>query len=81
MYYVYVLKSTTSGRLYKGQTQNIPRALDQHNQGFVEATRGGIPWEVVVEECYMSRREATERESYFKSLVGSRELKKQLGIQ
>ena len=44
---VYVLESETSGRLYIGQTNNLPRRLVEHAGGYVTATRKKGPWRVL----------------------------------
>ncbi|MFH0907814.1 MAG: GIY-YIG nuclease family protein [bacterium] len=72
----YVLRSLKSGRLYKGQTQDIEQRVRQHNTGKTRSTKAGRPWRLVYSETYAAREQAIERERYFKSLKGGRELKK-----
>lgn len=81
MYHVYILRSTKSGRLFKGQTQNVPRAVELHNQGHYPATQHGVPWELIHEERYASRIQANKRERYLKTIDGSHEIKQQLGLE
>lgn len=81
MYHVYVLKSQTSGRLYKGQAQDVSRAVELHNLGQFTATQHGVPWELIHEEQYASRVDANKRERYLKTIEGSHALKRQLGLE
>jgi putative endonuclease len=69
-YFVYILRSTVTGRTYVGQTEHPDLRLGAHNAGKVRSTRSGSPWErVYLEECG-SRNQAIERELYFKSRAG-----------
>lgn len=81
MYHVYVLRSVPSGRLYKGQAQDVARAVEMHNQGQFAATSHGAPWELVHQEHFASRVEANRRERYLKTIEGSHALKQQLGLE
>ena len=76
MYYVYVLKSSKTGLLYKGQTDNLERRVQEHNAGKTSSTRHGIPWNICYYEKHESRDAAITREKYFKTLRGGKELKK-----
>ncbi|MHC4155856.1 MAG: GIY-YIG nuclease family protein [Planctomycetota bacterium] len=77
MYYVYILQSLKTGRLYIGHTDNLTRRLEEHNSG-----RGGKytqqhgPWRLAHNECHPDRPSAVRREMYLKSTRGSREKKK-----
>ena len=79
MYFVYVLRSQRSGKLYKGQTQNLAERLSEHNRGKTQSTKPGIPWEVVHHEEFASREEALVREKYLKTAAGRRYLKNIIG--
>ena len=76
MYYVYVLRSISSGRLYKGFCSDLERRLFEHNSGKTTATKPFIPWKIVYYEEFNSIDEAIARERYFKSSAGRRFLKK-----
>ena len=78
MYYVYVLRSKKTGRLYKGQCRDLEKRLSEHNHGKTRSTKSGIPWELVYWEAVASRAEALERERYFKTAAGRRYLQKRL---
>ena len=74
-YYVYVLRSVSSPRLYKGMTTNLTSRLDQHNRGLVRSTKAFTPWSIVYTEQFDSREVARKREKYLKSAAGRRFLK------
>ncbi|MBI3405479.1 MAG: GIY-YIG nuclease family protein [Acidobacteria bacterium] len=76
MYFVYVLRSQTNGKLYTGQAKFPVQRLGQHNQGVSKSTRGRGPWEIVYQENYATRLEAIRRERYLKSGKGREELKR-----
>lgn len=80
MYYIYVIQSQVTGKLFKGQTQNIKRSVEMHNAGEVYSTASGRPWTLIHEEAYASRMEATIREREIKSIEGSKALKQMLGV-
>ena len=78
-YYVYVLKSESTGSSYVGHTSNMERRLIEHNNGKSLSTRRKGPWKFVYQEEYKTRSEAATKEKYFKSVEGRIELKS-LGI-
>ncbi len=79
MYYVYVIQSLKNGRLYTGQTYDIDKRLDEHNQGvFNGYTKGKGPWKLVYSEKFNSRNEAIAREKYLKTGAGRDFIKKQI---
>ena len=67
MYFVYILKSNTTGKYYIGSTGDLNDRLQRHNQGRSKATKLGIPWELVHSETFGSRAEAMNREMQIKS--------------
>jgi putative endonuclease len=74
-FFAYILRSSKTGHLYKGHTENISLRLTQHNSGKTKSTKNGAPWTLVYFEVYNTRNEAIEREKYFKSGSGRRFLK------
>jgi putative endonuclease len=78
MYYVYVLKSLSSGRFYKGFCHNLDNRLSEHNSGKTQSTRPFIPWIIAYYEEFEIIEDAIKRERYFKSSAGRRFLKKVL---
>ena len=45
--YLYILQSQSSGRLYIGQTANLDKRLEEHNQGVTPSTRNRGPWKLI----------------------------------
>lgn len=66
-FYVYILRSLSSGRYYIGSTEDLQRRLEEHNRGAVDSTRSKGPWEIVYTETYETRLAATQREQEIKS--------------
>jgi putative endonuclease len=67
MFYVYILRSISSGKYYIGQSENPERRLEYHNtleKGFTARYR---PWELVWKRCYDTRSEAIITERKIKS--------------
>jgi putative endonuclease len=81
MYFVYVLRSAVTGRLYTGSTADVQDRLRRHNSGESKATRHGIPWLLVHTETFATRAEAVRRERYYKTGRGREELETLLGTQ
>ena len=77
MFFVYILKSLKDQRYYIGQTNNLDRRLKEHNKGRVKATRHRVPLILIYKEEFTNRKEATEREKFFKTHRGYNFLKKQ----
>ena len=66
-FYVYVLESLSTGRLYTGHTKNLDERVDQHNSGKSRYTRGRGPWRLMFYEEFASRGEAVIRERFLKT--------------
>lgn len=79
MYYVYVLRSSKDGRLYKGMTKNVDLRLIEHNNGRVTSTKGYRPWILIYVEKYSTLEDARKREKQLKSGAG-REFLDTLGL-
>ncbi|UCC99921.1 MAG: GIY-YIG nuclease family protein [Phycisphaerales bacterium] len=80
VYYVYILQSLKTGRLYIGHTDDLARRLGEHNtsRGGKYTRRTG-PWKLVYYEQHPARSSAAKRERYLKSTRGSQEKKKLAG--
>jgi putative endonuclease len=78
-YFVYVLKSESSGKSYVGQTQNLEKRLWAHNNGLSPYTKGRGTWELVYHEEFETRVEAMKREKFLKTGKG-REFLMGIGI-
>ena len=66
MHYVYVLKSVILGKLYVGQTNDLKRRFDEHNDGKNISTKHKAPFKLVYYEAYKSRSDAVYREKQLK---------------
>ncbi len=70
-FYVYVLRSQTTGKTYVGHTSNLQYRLQQHNDPQCSLTlhtkRNRGPWKLVYHEEYKTRAEAMRRERFLKS--------------
>jgi putative endonuclease len=70
MFYVYVLENP-QGRLYVGQTENLPERLKDHNRTDCfegHYTRKNGPWRLVWREEHNSRSSAVQRERQIKRM-------------
>ena len=74
MFYVYILRSQTTGRHYTGHTVNPTQRLGQHNHGITASTKNRGRWELVHQEVFTTRAEAMRREKFLKSGKGREEL-------
>jgi len=74
MYFVYVLRSLSTGRHYVGCTSDITQRVGQHNDGVTKSTRGRGAWKLVYQESFATRGEAMRRERYLKTGKGREEL-------
>ena len=75
MYYVYILKSETSGELYKGCTADLKRRVKEHNAGNSKFTRSNGPWKLVYYEAFLSKEDARREELFLKSGKGKGRIK------
>jgi len=67
MHYVYVLKSETTGVLYKGFTSDLKSRVKLHFDGKVKSTKSGRPWVLVYYEAFSSEYAARGEEKFLKS--------------
>ncbi len=77
MFYAYVLRSLKNDSYYFGSTQNIEDRLKVHNAGKSKYTKPFRPWVVISFEEYQKRKEAFNREMFFKCKEGREWLKSQ----
>ena len=82
MFWVYVLQNP-DGKLYIGQTDDVDRRSQQHNDPAYTLTRTTKrlrgPWKLVYSEEVLSRSAALAREKGLKSGQGRAWLKARLG--
>lgn len=71
---VYVLRSITTRKIYIGQTSDLVRRLQEHNdpenKSSLHTKRNTGPWEIVYQEHYATRSEAMRSEKALKSGQG-----------
>jgi putative endonuclease len=79
MPFVYVLRSSATGRLYTGATTDLDRRLSQHNAGLSRSTKNRGPWVLVHKEELTSLADALRRERFLKTGRGRDELQRILG--
>ncbi|PIU41471.1 MAG: endonuclease [Candidatus Omnitrophica bacterium CG07_land_8_20_14_0_80_42_15] len=75
MYYVYLIKASSNGKIYIGHTSDLKKRLVQHNSGYSRATKSYREWSLVYSEKYSTRCLAMKREKYLKSGDGRKALK------
>lgn len=66
MYYVYILKSKKSKKLYLGYMSDLRKRFKKHNRGLVKSTWPYLPWQIIYYEAYFSKEEAIYRERNLK---------------
>ncbi len=73
-FYVYVLRSGSTGGKYVGHTSDLPRRIQEHNNPDHNprkyTSRNPGPWVLIHSEVFESRAEAMRREKYLKSGAG-----------
>ena len=81
MHYVYILKSKKDGQLYIGQTSDLRKRLNEHNDGKSLSTKSRIPFELIYYEAYQNSLLAKQREYKLKNFGQSYyQLKKRIGL-
>jgi putative endonuclease len=78
MFYVYVLQSESTARLYTGFAADPVQRIGQHNASLTKSTKNRGPWKLVYQEEYATRGEAMRREKFLKSGQGRQQLKELL---
>jgi putative endonuclease len=70
-FWVYILRSTSTGALYCGQTSDLDRRIAQHNDPTYTATkttkRRRGPWILIWQEEHPTRARAIAREAQIKA--------------
>lgn len=78
MLYIYILFSEKDKQLYKGYTPDLKNRIENHNKGFVGATKFRRPLKLIHYEAYLNKVDAKRRELFLKGGKGHNELKIQL---
>lgn len=76
MYYTYILLSLKDKRTYVGHTKNIKNRLYEHNSGQVSSTKNRKPLRIFHLEKFPTIKEAKNRELWWKTSGGRKEMKK-----
>ncbi|MEX2117784.1 MAG: GIY-YIG nuclease family protein [Bacteroidota bacterium] len=71
MFYTYILRSLRDGTYYYGHCADLHARLAAHNAGRGHYTKGHSPYVLHYWEAFNTKREATARERFFKSLAGN----------
>ncbi|MCR4274768.1 MAG: GIY-YIG nuclease family protein [Candidatus Campbellbacteria bacterium] len=79
MYYIYILQSSKTNRLYTGSTNDLRKRLKQHNEGKSYWTKRYIPWKIIYYEACQNEQDARAREKYLKTGGGERFIKQRIG--
>lgn len=66
MFYVYLIRSLTSGIVYVGMSKNVKQRLSEHNKGKSKFTKGHLPFELIYQEGPYETKEARIREKQLK---------------
>jgi putative endonuclease len=74
-YYVYAIKSTSRNYIYVGITGDIIRRVSEHNRGKERTTRPYLPFILIYNKVFDSRKEARIHEIKMKSGHGKELLK------
>ena len=78
MFYTYILRSKSSGRLYTGYTNDLRKRFKEHNDKMSTYTKHRGPYELIYYEACMDKDDARARELYLKAGKGKRYLKLRL---
>ena len=75
MFYVYLLKSKETGKLYAGLSSDLRTRIKKHFSKGVYSTKRLGSLSLIFYESFISKVDAIRREKYFKTTKGKRTLK------
>jgi len=75
MYYVYIIKSDKTSKIYKGYTKDLKTRLAEHNSGKTISTKNGIPWKLIYYEVFVNKTDALREEKFLKSGKGKERIR------
>jgi len=76
-YVVYAISSRSRNYIYVGFTQELEVRVNRHNKGLNKTTAAYAPFDLIFTESIgESRQNARDRERYWKSGTGKRQLRK-----
>ena len=76
LYFVYILRSRSSGRFYIGSCSHLLRRFHQHQSNSVPATRHRGPWWMPYYEIFPTLSAARRRERQLKRMKSSQYLRR-----
>ncbi len=66
MFYVYIQKSKSDGRLYIGSTKDLRKRILEHKKKRIQSTKYRGEFELIYYEAYKSEKDARIREKNLK---------------
>lgn len=75
MFYVYLLQSKDTGKIYTGFSADLKQRLRQHLSGGVHTTKRMGKIELIFYEAFAHEADARRREIYLKSTKGKRTIR------
>ena len=75
MYYVYILRSEKTSRIYKGCTNDLESRLKEHNSGCTQSTKAFLPWKLIYCEVFTNKTDARKEELFLKTGKGRERIK------
>ncbi len=78
MYYVYVLRSLSDGKLYIGKTDDLRTRVRQHQTGKVPSTKSRLPLELIFYEAFKNKTDMGRDELFYKTGFGKEALQSKL---
>ena len=70
MFFAYILHSEKDNKYYYGSTSDLEARVKSHNQGKVRSTKSRRPLKLIYSESFSTKKEAIQREMFFKSKAG-----------
>jgi len=75
MYYVYIIHSPKTNKIYKGFSEDLKIRIKQHNNGDVKSTKSGRPWRLIYYEAFLNKTDARREELFLKTGKGRDRIK------
>jgi len=75
MYYVYIIYSPETNKIYKGFSEDLKIRIKQHNNGNVKSTKSGRPWKLIYYEAFLNETDARREELFLKTGKGRDRIK------
>ncbi|HEY5123013.1 MAG TPA: GIY-YIG nuclease family protein [Ignavibacteria bacterium] len=80
MYFTYILKSLSTGKLYIGQTNNLEDRVKRHNSNQNKFTKNKGPWDLVFFREFSTRSESVKFETKLKALKNTNYILENLNL-